>query len=83
MELPLFALFEVKYSSLFSRHQREVKENILIVIIGTLILCGWSLLGVIFVNNSNKLLGVLDPSIVTTVIFLVMIPYSISIILDR
>ena len=83
MELPSSVLFKLKYRSLLSKRQREVKEHTLIVILGTLILCGWSLLGVIFVETFSNFLGILDFSIVTTVIFVAIIPYSVFVILDR
>ena len=83
MELPSSALFEVEYRDLLSKRQREVKGHTLIVILGTLILCGWFLIGLIFVNTSSKFLGVLESSIVAIVIFLEIIPYSILLILDK
>lgn len=75
--------FNLEYRALLFKQRSAVKEETLIVILGTLILGCWFLLGVISVETSSKFLRIFDPDIATTVIFLVVIPSSIFLILTR
>lgn len=82
MELPL-SIKMSEYESLLSKQRSEIKEQTLIVILGSLIFCGWFLLGINLGETSRTFIGVLNSCLATTAIFLGLIPYSISFVFAR
>ena len=72
-----------EYQSLQSRKWREIKQEILVVILGTLILDGWVGLGIFYLENPRQILGLLSSYVAAKAIFLVLIPYSIYSFLIR
>lgn len=72
-----------QYQSLQARKVREITERNLIVILGTLILGGWFVLGIIFLEPPRGILRLLNHSVGPNAIFLVLIPYSTRLIIVR
>ncbi len=72
-----------EYQSLQSRKWREIKQEILVVILGTLILGGWVGLGIFYLENPRQILGLLSSYVAAKAIFLFFIPYSLYSVLIR
>lgn len=72
-----------QHRSLQARKMREITEITLIFILGDLILCGWFLLGINFLEPPRGFLRLMDYSEGASAIFIAFIPYSLRLIFTR